>query len=139
MSARITRRFVIVGGLAALAGACVEGKLVLTIAFEVTREASAALNAPMHAFALRNTFKVHEGADTWPSWTLNGEDLDIRFGSHQPETANVAPDSASRRYTAQFYDHSVAGSQQLQAVASAFARAVSSVEGVRKLGNDGGP
>lgn len=141
MNARLTRRIALAAPLVLLAGACAQGKLVLTVLFETPRAARAGLDAAIGAFALAQRFKVAAEADPgpgWPLWRLTSEDIDISFLPHDdaPVDEGAAIPEGPLVYAARFYDHSPTGSARLTDVAAAFARAAASVEGVRKLGQE---
>jgi len=133
---------------AALAGAvfvtgCVQGKLVHTIEFEISRSAAPTLSDAIAAYAAANRFKLAGASDEtgqyWPIWTLTSDDIDLQIAPRDetPADTETAVEPDVLVYAARFYDHTpMGGAARLADVVAAFTRMLAGIDGVRKIEND---
>ncbi len=143
MTALISRRKLVALAGAALVTGCVQGKLVHSVTFELTRSAAPALNAAIVAFAAANRFKLGSAWDEseahWPLWILTSDDIDLQIAPRDevPADAETAAAPDQRVYAASFYDHTpIGGAARLADVVAAFTRMLAGIDGVRKIEND---
>ena len=134
---QLSRRVALCGAVAAVLGACAQGKIAHTVAFEVADEGRAGLTEAMREFAAREVFKLtvdEYGMNRF--FLLTRADIDISFGPVDSEPAHegeIPPHVSPVRYEAAFYIHTPNGlAPQMDALVAAFNIAISSVHGVRK-------
>jgi len=142
MTALMTRRKLVTLAAAAFVTGGVQGKLVHTVEFELSRSAAPTLNDAIAAYAAANRFKLAGASDEtgqyWPIWTLTSDDIDLQIA---PRDERPAEGEASQpdplMYAARFYDHTnMGGADRLAEVVAAFTRMLAGIDGVRKIEND---